>query len=201
MGPPLAIVATSRKNLRYHLTPTAAVITFAGVGTGESHAKLPHETPRLRVTANDIERPGQSAAPGGGVLFSDRDARRILAFASSLPPHVDTLIVQCRGGESRSVAVASALRVLRGEEAPKRLNNSYIFETILSVAAERRISSERYGVDCQGVSAPSGALGRARRDLRIAPPPALFKASAVMSSRSEGGIESATGFEDAVSER
>jgi predicted protein tyrosine phosphatase len=143
MKPPLAIVSTSRANLRNHLTATAAVVTFAGKGTRESHAKLPRTMPRLRITANDIELSGQSYAPGGGVLFSDRHARRILAFASALAPSVDTLIVQCRGGHSRSVAVVAAMRVLRGEPEPKSLSNRHIFETVLRVARDRVVEPSR----------------------------------------------------------
>ncbi len=77
---------------------------------------------------------GQHSAAG---YSSATDARRILAFASSVPAEVDTLIVQCWGGKSRSPAVALALRALRGEERPDHLDNRHIFETILRVAGER----------------------------------------------------------------
>ena len=59
----------------------------------------------------------------------------------------------------------------------------------------------RYGVGCQVLSAPTGARGRARRDLRIASPPALFKGLCDMSSASVDRIERTAGFEDPVGNR
>lgn len=128
------ILSTDRKGLRDHLVPNVAVVTMVGVGLGEQHARLPPEIPRLRILSNDIVEPGGSYVPGA-VLFSDRDARRVLRFVLELPPQIGTIVIQCRGGASRSVAVASALRKLRGEQIERRLlANQHIYDTILRVA-------------------------------------------------------------------
>ena len=91
----------------------------------------------LRISANDIT-PEQPGFNPEYILFNDNHARSILDFVASLPPNIDTLVVACLHGESRSVAVVSALKYLMfGEPPPKSPDNQYIYDTLLKVAKRR----------------------------------------------------------------
>jgi predicted protein tyrosine phosphatase len=141
------IIATSRRNLMTLLGPNVAVITFRNPGSAvrgaARHVALPSGTLRLRISANDIT-PEQHGFDPNYILFNEDHARRILDFVRSLPPTIETLVVACLHGESRSVAVVAALKhILLNELPPEYLENQHIYDTILNdtilkVFAEQR---------------------------------------------------------------
>jgi predicted protein tyrosine phosphatase len=105
---------------------------------------------RLRISANDIT-PSDPGSLAGLVIFNDDHARRILAFVAALPADVEELVVACLHGESRSVAVAAALKqLLAGEPRPELLENLHIYDTIIRVAAQDR------DAECPALCPPAG---------------------------------------------
>lgn len=65
------------------------------------------------------------------VLFNENHAKEILAFVEKYKG-VQSIIIQCEGGLSRSVAVKAALaKLLNGDETPYDGTNRLVYETLL----------------------------------------------------------------------
>lgn len=68
-------------------------------------------------------------------LFSPEDARRILAFFKLHRQDVETTVVQCEGGMSRSAGVAAALAKICGEDDTtffrSKTPNMLVYRTLL----------------------------------------------------------------------
>ena len=80
----------------------------------------------------------------GATLMTKQDAKLIHDFVESLPQTVEMLIVQCKCGQSRSVAVADALLniktgqkkdIYKEEESP----NKYVYYNILEAYGMKNI--------------------------------------------------------------
>ncbi len=68
-------------------------------------------------------------------LFNERHAEEILAFVAK-HKGVQSIIVQCEGGLSRSVAVKAALgKILNGDETPYDGTNRLVYDTMLKAAS------------------------------------------------------------------
>lgn len=78
----------------------------------------------------------------GAVLFSDEMADRILDFIEAYRNSVDTLLVHCYAGQSRSRAVgAFAVRMLGGDNSryfEEGLPNLYIYDVLESAWIRRQ---------------------------------------------------------------
>lgn len=70
------------------------------------------------------------------VLFHEGHAKEILAFVEK-HKGVQSIIVQCEGGLSRSVAVKAALaKILNGDETPYDGTNRLVYQTLLDAAVK-----------------------------------------------------------------
>jgi len=68
-------------------------------------------------------------------LFNAKHAKEILTFVAQHKEGVESIIIQCEGGLSRSRAVKAALdKLLNGNDAPYDGTNDLVYETILETA-------------------------------------------------------------------
>jgi len=144
-----ALKAMSREDVKQFVRtmedPTrVAIVSIAGVGTNEGHPRFPSGSRILRTRFNDIVAAGEGNPRA--VLFTARQAGRILRFVERLPAHIEMLIVHCWGGASRSRAIVSALRRLRGEDDLQEFidgdPNPHVYRTMLDVAVTRVLHVE-----------------------------------------------------------
>jgi predicted protein tyrosine phosphatase len=76
--------------------------------------------------------------------FTADQALEILNFAKDMVPKIETLMIHCAAGVSRSPAVAAALYKLMGEDDSyyfeRYIPNQLVYSTILEVAHEQGIT-------------------------------------------------------------
>ena len=86
----------------------------------------------------------------GAVLFSDEQAERIVDFVVDYSPMVDTLLVHCYAGQSRSRAVAAVIMEMKGKSGSDFLENgsanAHVYDTLLA-AWLRRLLSPTIGIN------------------------------------------------------
>ncbi len=84
----------------------------------------------LTLLVDDIVKPVD-----GAVLFSEDHARRILEFVDTMKGKIDTLVIHCYAGNSRSAAVGKALLDRSGADSSKltrRTNpNQHIYRLLM----------------------------------------------------------------------
>ena len=95
-----------------------AVISICGVVTRDERLRFPTGIQSLRLQFDDIHGLGLGLGPSidGAVAFGHEHVRQIYQFVECLPSDLETLIVHCKAGVSRSRAVAAALQRLCGED-------------------------------------------------------------------------------------
>jgi predicted protein tyrosine phosphatase len=84
----------------------------------------------LRLSFHDVDREAD-----GKLLFTAADAREILAFVTRVRPEIETLVVHCEAGISRSAGVAAALaKVYDGSDGfffEHYIPNRLVYSTLL----------------------------------------------------------------------
>lgn len=82
---------------------------------------------------------------GGATLFSEKQAKQIIEFIK-VNSNVDTLLVHCYGGESRSRAVAAfAIKMLGGDNTKYFKTgrpNEYVYNVLMKVWKEVNVQSK-----------------------------------------------------------
>jgi predicted protein tyrosine phosphatase len=72
-----------------------------------------------------------------GALFDEDDAKEILAFVDLHKNHIESIIVHCEGGMSRSPGVAAALsKLLTGDDTrffKSKTPNMLVYSTLIKV--------------------------------------------------------------------
>ena len=95
----------------------------------------------LRVQFHDSVPVDGEVLPPHIVLMTREHAERILEFVARHQDQVDTIVVHCEQGMSRSPAVAAALCSQLGENSDRFLQeyqpNEYVYALMLSVAPNR----------------------------------------------------------------
>jgi len=82
----------------------------------------------------------------GAVLFDDEHAGRIIDFVAECAPKVDTLLVHCYAGQSRSRAVAAAVMEMQDRSGEDFLNggsaNPHVYNTLLVAMYSRLLAPD-----------------------------------------------------------
>lgn len=87
----------------------------------------------------DISQPKTYDARLAGKLFTKEQAKQVLDFANEMMPKIETMLVHCEMGLSRSPAIAAALENIfygKGSEATyfnKYIPNVLVYKTITEV--------------------------------------------------------------------
>ena len=86
----------------------------------------------------------------GAELFSDEQAESIIDFVTEYSPMVDTLLVHCYAGQSRSRAVAAAVMDMKGRDSSVYLEsgsaNAHVYDTLYA-AWVRRVLNPNIGIN------------------------------------------------------
>lgn len=90
--------------------------------------------PLFFISNEDKKRLNESIQRGTVKLFSEEDAKSIKSFFEDIKDNVDTLIVQCNAGVSRSSAIAAVLNLFANnkekEYFDKSIPNMYIYNIL-----------------------------------------------------------------------
>lgn len=92
----------------------------------------------LTIYVDDIVKPVE-----GAVLFSEKHARLILDFVEEYREKVDTLLIHCYAGSSRSAAIGKALLDMESVSSQNLINrttpNEHIYQVMMNTGNRKNI--------------------------------------------------------------
>ncbi len=126
-----------------------------GHPNGTEHVEGPCPRLRLNLGVADVTPFRGSLRP----MFTGEQCMELIAFAKSLPAHVENVLVHCKRGRCRSTAAALIIQVARGmdeaaalkqllEETPKAAPNGWML----------RIADAILGTELFGVCKKAGSI-------------------------------------------
>lgn len=141
-----------------YVNPRGAIISITDPGS--QPARLDGHIQILRLTFYDLDKPVERFTE----VFTEEHAEQILDFVSGVRDQIDTLVVHCEAGISRSCAVAAALtRLFLGDDNPvirRGMPNMRVYRGILTVAERRGIAPVWNGTHNTVVTRPSEGVGK-----------------------------------------
>ena len=145
------VIALSREGaLRYYSSEPYVVISLSDSDAAPPNIH-PHETLRGRLTLHfDDVYPQHCFDESGTRLFcemSEQDAQRVATFVRQWWGEVETIVVHCHAGLSRSTGVAAAIRTHHGQderdlyESPRNPNRhclALVREALVKASSSQR---------------------------------------------------------------
>ncbi|HZV99473.1 MAG TPA: hypothetical protein VFF74_10835 [Methylophilaceae bacterium] len=119
-----------------------AVISITEPGCPDGQARLQpgwHSVLRLEFHDLDANSPEWDIAAGQFVFMNEQHAHEVIEFVDRVAGEVDTILVHCRAGISRSAAVAKFVANRFGLEFDHGypLFNKHVFQTLEQAARKR----------------------------------------------------------------
>jgi predicted protein tyrosine phosphatase len=139
----MTIKAMSQANIEKYMTDMPHIVISIRDDGCEDKAKLPDNPNRIAELFLDFADMDKPEVGFAFKLFSKEDARAILGLVKMTEPYINTILVNCMAGVSRSAAVAAALSILLGVSDTNYFNprgpyypNRLVYRTLLDVAIE-----------------------------------------------------------------
>ena len=114
--------------------PHEAIISITDHGTPNADLNAGWHAV-LRISFDDVDPIESPAEPGEDLIeIQDQQAERIASFVRNNFHAVDTVVVHCKYGQSRSAGVAKAIAKQHGLAFPEgyAYANNYVYELVLN---------------------------------------------------------------------